>query len=151
MRKTSVPYSAVVDRLGISASTLCAIHCLALPLLISILPAIGLGFFVETPFEGVMIATSITIAAISLGSSWRLHRRWNALMMMTSGALLLIFNFLGHESHAPVIETLHPWIAGLAGLMIASAHWINLRICRSCTACDVPLSLAGPKNGQPGR
>ncbi|MEO6048717.1 MAG: MerC domain-containing protein [Candidatus Kapaibacterium sp.] len=125
-----------LDRLGVSASTLCAIHCVAMPLLLSTLPAIGLGFLAHGTFELVMIAVSITIAAISLGGSYKLHRRLNALMMMASGGMLLVFNFFGHESHAPLIETLHPYIAGFAGLMIASAHWINMRLCTSCERCE---------------
>ncbi len=125
-----------LDRLGLSASTLCAIHCLTLPLLLSVVPAVGLGFLVDSAFESGMIAATIVIALASLGSSWRLHRRWNALMIMTSGALLLLFNFYGHESHTPLIEELHPWIAGLGGLLIASAHWINIRLCRACLQCN---------------
>jgi len=58
------------------------------------------------------------------------------LMIMTSGAMLLIFNFFGHESHSPLIETLHPYLAALGGIMIASAHWINMRLCKSCEVCE---------------
>jgi hypothetical protein len=33
-----------LDRIGMTASTACAIHCAAVPLLITSLPLIGLGF-----------------------------------------------------------------------------------------------------------
>ncbi len=107
-----------------------------MPFVISILPAIGLGFLGGHLFELIMIGTSISIAAISLGSSYRVHRRLNPLMMMVSGALLLVFNFVGHESHTELAETLHPYLAAFAGLMIASAHWLNMRLCKQCDACD---------------
>jgi hypothetical protein len=135
MKTVNSKYQPLLDRLGVSASTLCAIHCAAMPFLLSILPAIGLGFLANTAFEIAMIATSIAIGTISLGSSYRLHRRLNALMMMASGGMLLIFNFFGHESHSAMTETLHPYIAAVAGLMIASAHWINMRLCDSCDHC----------------
>ena len=124
------------DRLGVSASTLCAIHCAAMPFAMSVLPALGLGFLGGGAFELAMIAVSILIASFSLGSSYRIHGRLNALMVMTSGAMLLVFNFFGHESHSELVETLHPYIAAFAGLMIASAHWINMRLCKSCEVCE---------------
>lgn len=135
MKSVSSKYQPVLDRLGVSASTLCAIHCAAMPFLLSILPAIGLGFLANSGFEIGMIATSIIIGAVSLGSSYRLHRKLNALMIMASGSMLLLFNFFGHESHSHLTETLHPYIAAAAGLMIASAHWINMRLCDSCDRC----------------
>lgn len=128
-------YERVLDRLGVSASTLCAIHCAAVPFLVSVLPAIGLGFLGGHTFELVMIATSIGIATFSLGSSYRVHRRLNPLMMMASGALLMVSNFVGHESHSPLVEDLHPYIAAFAGLMIAGAHWLNMRLCKHCEIC----------------
>lgn len=135
MTKQPPRYQRWLDRLGMSASTICAVHCLALPFLLSVLPAIGLGFLGGHTFELIMIATSITIAAVSLGRSYTVHGKLNPLMMMISGAVLLVFNFVGHESHTPLVETLHPYIAGFAGLMIASAHWINLRLCKHCEVC----------------
>lgn len=137
MRPPIAPYRPLLDRLGFSASTLCAIHCAATPFLLSILPAIGLGFLANSFFELAMIGVSISIGAISLGSSWRHHRKWNALMMMASGGFLLLFNFFGHDTHSQLVETLHPWIAAFAGLMIASAHWINMRLCKTCHTCEL--------------
>jgi hypothetical protein len=126
----------IFDRLGFSASTLCAIHCAAMPFVVSVLPALGLGFLGGGAFELAMIAVSIIIASFSLGSSYRVHGKLNALMVMTSGGMLLVFNFFGHESHSALVETLHPYIAAFAGLMIASAHWINMRLCKSCEVCE---------------
>lgn len=126
----------IFDRLGFSASTICAIHCAAMPLLLSVLPTLGLGFLAHGTFEIIMIVTSIMIAAITLGSSYRIHRRLNPILMMISGGMILIFNFVGHESHSELIETLHPYIAAFAGLMIASAHWVNMRLCKHCEVCE---------------
>ncbi len=132
----SVRFQRTFDRLGFSASTICAIHCAAMPLLLSILPALGLGFLAEGTFELVMIATSIGIAAISLGTSYRVHRRINPILMMISGGMILVFNFFGHDSHSELMEMLHPYIAAFAGLMIASAHWVNMRLCSNCEVCE---------------
>ena len=135
MRTHSIRFQRAADRIGLSASTICAIHCAAMPLMLSALPTLGLGFLAEGAFELAMIATSIIIAAVSLGSSYRVHRKLNPILMMISGGVILVFNFFGHESHSPLMETLHPYIAAFAGLMIASAHWVNMRLCSSCDVC----------------
>lgn len=125
----------ILDRLGFSASTICAIHCAAMPFLFSVLPVLGLGFLSHGTFELVMILLSALIGAVSLGTSYRLHQRWNPILLMVSGALIMLFNFFGHESHSALAETLHPYLAGFGGLMIATAHRINMKLCDSCEVC----------------
>ena len=44
MSQRRLPLASRFDRLGATASFLCAVHCAALPLVIATLPAIGLGF-----------------------------------------------------------------------------------------------------------
>lgn len=136
MKTLQLRYNYALDRLGLSASTLCAIHCAAMPFLVSVLPALGLGFLGGGTFELAMIGVSISIASLSLGSSYKLHRKLNPLMIMVSGGMLLVFNFFGHESHTELMESLHPYIAAFGGLMIASAHWINMRLCSNCEVCE---------------
>jgi hypothetical protein len=43
--------SARLDSIGITASTLCAIHCAAMPLLFTSLPLLGLGFLANAWVE----------------------------------------------------------------------------------------------------
>lgn len=142
---SSFRYQRAFDRLGFSASTICAIHCALLPLLLSVLPTLGLGFLAHGAFEIIMISTSIVIAAVSLGGSYRIHRKLNPILMMISGGIILVFNFFGHESHAEIIEPLHPYIAAFAGLMIAGAHWVNMRLCSNCNACVHDHAKAEPQ------
>jgi hypothetical protein len=127
----------MLDRLGISASFLCAIHCAAVPLVLTILPLAGAHVLLDGSFELVMIVISATVGIVSLGSSYRVHRRLNPLLMMSAGATILIANFMGHDGHSHAAETLHPYIAVVAGLMIATAHRINMRLCASCETCEV--------------
>jgi hypothetical protein len=48
--------SKTVDQLGITASLACAIHCAALPFLITTLPLLGLDFLANKWIEIVMIS-----------------------------------------------------------------------------------------------
>lgn len=127
----------LLDRIGMSASLLCAIHCAAMPLAITLLPLLGAHILFDGTVELVMIAISATVGVASLGSSYRVHRRLNPLLMMTAGATILIANFFGHETHSALTETLHPYVAAAAGLMIAFAHRINMKFCSSCERCEI--------------
>ena len=89
----------------------------------------------ETPARRTRVPLAEFAAALSLGSSYKVHRRLNPILMMISGGVILLFNFFGHESHSDLMESLHPYIAAFAGLMIASAHWVNMRLCSSCEVC----------------
>jgi hypothetical protein len=126
----------MLDRIGISASLLCAIHCAALPLALAVLPLAGAHILLGGTIELVMIGVSAVVGVASLGSSYRVHGRLNPLLIMAAGATILVANFVGHDSHSELAEALHPYIAAVAGLMIATAHRINMRLCASCETCE---------------
>ena len=126
----------LLDRLGISASLLCAVHCAILPLAMTVLPLLGVGFLAHGGFEVAMVALSVVIGVLSLGRSYRIHRRLNPIFMMIAGAVILGFNLLGHSSHNETLEALHPFIALLGGIMIISAHRVNMKLCSSCARCE---------------
>ncbi|HEY8783887.1 MAG TPA: MerC domain-containing protein [Mucilaginibacter sp.] len=50
-----------LDRIGMTAFTLCAIHCAIVPLLITSLPLLGLGFLANPWFEWGMIIFALFI------------------------------------------------------------------------------------------
>jgi hypothetical protein len=61
-RSSAIPWDAI----GFSASTLCAIHCAATPLLLTALTLAGLGFLAHPAIEAAMIGLSLFIGATSL-------------------------------------------------------------------------------------
>lgn len=134
----------LLDRLGISASVLCAVHCAIVPLAITVLPLLGVGFLAHGAFEVSMIALSVAIGVLSMGRSYRIHRQLNPIFMMIAGAMILLFNLLGHSTHDETLEMLHPFIALLGGIMIISAHRINMKLCSSCTRCEHEQSCESP-------
>lgn len=111
-----------LDRIGMTASTLCAIHCAVIPFVISVLPLWGLSFLAEEWMEVSMIGLTLTIGIWSLGLSWRKHRKVAAIAIFLSGFL---FISLGHVfGHG---RTEHLFLP-LGGLIIALSHFINWRI-----------------------
>lgn len=111
------------DRIGAAASFLCALHCAALPFVLALLPLIGLEFLADHRFERGFVIFACVLALISLFSGYRRHRRVLPLRLAFPGlALLLIGVTLGERS-----IYLHSALVTCGGLLVASAHFINLR------------------------
>ena len=51
----------LLDKLGIWASSLCALHCLLLPILIPLVPFVSASFFAQDWFERSILSLSMMI------------------------------------------------------------------------------------------
>ncbi len=79
-----------------------------------------------------MVTGAIGIAAFSLGPSyWRRHRRKRCLGLFAGGAVLLALAKMG-----PVSESVEPLTVISGAALIATAHLVNLRLCRQCANCE---------------
>lgn len=122
----------VLDRVGMTASFLCAIHCAAMPLLVGLLPLIGLGLLAEEGAEWTLVGFSIALGLFSLLPGYfRKHRRSNALIVFTAGVALILTGRIFCEENSGL--ELPAVVAG--ALFIAAAHLINRKLCRSCPLC----------------
>lgn len=111
-----------LDRIGMTASTFCAIHCAVIPFAISVLPLWGLSFLAEEWMEIGMILLSLFIGIWSFGLSWLKHRRIAALLIFVCGfSLILLAHMFEHGSTAHLLLP-------LGGLTIASAHYVNWKL-----------------------
>lgn len=115
-----------LDKIGITASVLCAIHCAFLPVFITILPLLGNGFLVKGWVEDLMILFSILIAVASLGSSYKIHRKRLPLVLLLVGLMLIA------STHLFLPENLEPFILPFGGCTIAAAHYFNWRFAGKC-------------------
>jgi hypothetical protein len=116
-----------LDSVGMTASALCAIHCAVVPIVLTALPLIGLGFLANPWIEWFMISSSLLIAGYSIGSSYFYnHRRFLPLILMTIGCTFVI---CGHTLNKEWIESI---IVPVGGLTIAAAHFVNIKCLGSC-------------------
>ncbi|TCO19843.1 MerC mercury resistance protein [Pedobacter psychrotolerans] len=117
-----------LDKIGITASTACAIHCALLPFVLTLLPFLGLEFLAHPAIEISMILLSLIIGAWSLSKSYRkIHHQILPIIILILGFALI---FIGHFSG---IEILEPIFIPAGGLAIACAHFWNIRLSKSCT------------------
>jgi hypothetical protein len=121
--------ASAVDRVGATASFLCAVHCAVLPFVLALLPALGLSFLADHGFERGFVAFASVLACWSIGSSYRRHRRSQALWLLLPGlALLWSGAFIVGEHYGLGI---HAVLVAMGGMLLAGAHLTNLRFARA--------------------
>lgn len=121
-------WSSLADRVGATASFLCAIHCAALPFVLALLPVLGLGFLADHAFERGFVMFASSLALFSLISGYRHHHRPLALLLALPGLVLLIVGVTFAEKYS---IGLHSVMVTCGGLLVAAGHFVNLRTHRA--------------------
>ena len=136
------------DRIGMTLSMACAIHCLAMPLLLPLIPLLAGSFWVGETTELVIVIITLLIAVPTLLRGYLKHRKLTVPAMLALGLLLLALRpgafHYGHAHghwHGHQEELLHFVFAALAGFSLAIGHWVNLKLCKSCPSCKEEDSI----------
>ena len=116
-----------LDKLGVGGSLVAAACCLGLPAVLSIMGALGLGFFIH---DAILLPLLVAFLAMTMTGLWfgyRVHRRIGALVLAgISAVLLFVFIFV----YAPIAYT------AVGGLVAASV--LNVVLRRRCVpSCEV--------------
>ena len=122
-----------LDRAGMTASFLCAIHCALMPLVVTLLPLLGLTFLASEPIEWALLASSATLGTLSLCMGFREHRSRRVFAILGVALALLVVGRIGH-SHGAQLWNVLLLVAG--GLTMMGAHIFNHTLCRSCRRCS---------------
>lgn len=131
MKIAGISMGGQYDGLGMAASSLCIAHCILMPLVIGLLPAVGLGFLAGERAHQYLLLSILLLAALSFSQGYQVHRRKHVLGLMAAGLGLLSFAVF---AEGLLSET---WLAGVTvvgGLAMVSAHWQNRSFCKSCIA-----------------
>lgn len=124
------------DRLGMTLSMACAVHCLVMPVLIPLLPLLASSFLTGETTESVILTATLLIAAPTLFRGYLKHRKFRVPAIFLLGLLFLALRpGAFHHDHVHEGEVWHFVLAALAGLSLAIGHWLNLRLCKSCPSC----------------
>jgi hypothetical protein len=120
--------SAWPDSFGSLGALACAIHCAAMPLLLGLLPVLGLGFLASAGFERSFLVFATVLGLGSLWTGYRRHRVALAFALLVPGLLAIcaaVWIPAIHESAAA-----HAIMMTAGGLLIAVAHRTNLSLSR---------------------
>jgi hypothetical protein len=114
--------------MAIAGSALCALHCLATPLLIVLVPAVASTFFAEETFHRWMLLYVVPTSALALWLGCRRHGNRSVLLLGLAGVTIIAAAaFWGHDLVGASGERAATVVSGL---IIATGHWRNYRLCR---------------------
>lgn len=128
-RSPNEPKEAWLDRLGVTASVGCAIHCFLIGVFFLLFPGIfeatnhfGHFHFLETDWVHLAMAALVfPVALYSIGRGYRLHKHKSTLIFGSIGLALIAGGLLAHPHPMETLLTM------LGGLSLALAHFLNLR------------------------
>jgi len=127
-------YRVLLDRLGATGSLLCAAHCALLPLLIALLPSVGVASWLSQDAEEWFVIFASMVGLFSVVWGYRKHREVRALGLLLPGVAALWFGVLYPPLHASVVP--HALVMTLGGTLVALAHMANLRLTHLAAAAD---------------
>jgi MerC mercury resistance protein len=132
---------SVADRIGATASFLCAIHCAALPFVLALLPFVGLEFLADHRFERGFVLFACMLALLALIRGYRRHQGPLPLLLAAPGLLLLLLGVTVAEGYSII---LHSVLVTCGGLLVASAHFVNLHSDRRFSHAHAHAHVHGP-------
>ncbi|MDP5208505.1 MerC domain-containing protein [Microbulbifer sp. 2205BS26-8] len=126
----------VTDRTAIGISLMCAIHCLALPLVFALLPAVAALNLGSEAFHTWLVAAVLPTSIFALTLGCRQHKRYELLALGSIGLTLLVTAVvLGEETIGEMGEKV---LTVIGTGLVAIGHIWNVRLCQTKTACPCP-------------
>jgi hypothetical protein len=123
------------DKISIGVSTLCAVQCALMPILLVVYPNFFWASVDEHLFHLLLIWLVLPTSALAGFLGCSKHKDVTVLLGIVLGLSTLVFTAIfGHHYFGEFGEKLAT-IA--AALVLAMAHWRNYKLCRKndCTVC----------------
>jgi len=119
----------LADLTGLVLSFTCLIHCLALPLLLLIAPALSRWIALPEGVHAAILLLALPAAAIAMRDGWRRHRRLVPTLLALSGLGLLALGLSAHEGWVATAdpEAADRLLTSVGALTLAAAHLVNWR------------------------
>ena len=111
-----------LDLLGFSASFLCALHCLVMPLVLSLGLAGGMSWLESAWVEWSFILSTLVLASWSLFGSLSKHRNYKPLIIAGLGFVLIVV------LHHVFEDSIGHYLSAIGGILVAYAHYYNWRL-----------------------
>jgi membrane-bound ClpP family serine protease len=119
--------SGVWDLFGMGAGLVCLVHCLALPLVLAVLPALGF-LHGDHDLTHAFLLGWIALFSTSIFLGYKKHRQRFVLNLMLAGLCFVIAATFHHLFG--VTEAMEVPVITLGNLLLVSSHFMNWRITR---------------------
>lgn len=132
MRITSRQY--LLDKTGMWTSALCAIHCMAVPALVSMSAFSHWTFLQNEHLESAALAIGAVLAISSLLPTYiKHHKNLLPIVVLLAGFILLALSRF-------VVNVSESIMTSSGAMLVASAHFLNYRFCKKCHPVIPPMS-----------
>jgi hypothetical protein len=122
--------TARLDLVGTCVSLVCAVHCLTVPFLVTVLPLAGAGVLLGGSLEILFIVASVALATGSLCWGFRRHRRWRVFIVLGAAlTMIAVGRFLASGPY----ELLCVFTGAV---VLAAGHLLNRYLCLTCMVCQ---------------
>lgn len=117
------------DRVGIVMSTVCIVHCLAMPLIAVLLP---LAAALEGQTHAALAAGVVLAAMAAFVPGYRSHGKVWIVTLAAAGASAIISPLVFEALEAEVLEQA---LIVPGAIVLIAAHAANVYFCRVCPTC----------------
>ncbi len=115
------------DKAAIGLSLLCTLHCLALPVVLTLLPSIAALHLADEQFHLWLLFAVVPLSFFALMAGFKRHRSYRLLVLGATGiTLMLLAVILGHDFG----ETWEKGLTLAGAMLLAFGHLSNYRLCR---------------------
>jgi hypothetical protein len=120
------------DLAGVTASTICLIHCLLTPVVISLFPNIIPYLPGDASFHRLLAVGILLFGLVGFLPGYLVHRRKSLLALIAAGiALILVVAWSGESLH----QGLELFLSVSGSVFLVVAHLLNRSFCRGCRSC----------------
>lgn len=116
------------DKIAISLSVLCAVHCFATPMLIVLIPAFASLPLGSESLHFWMVVGVLPISLFSLTLGCKKHRKFHVASIGLIGLALMVIAVAGEAIGFG--EVMEKALTLSGALLIALAHFWNYRLCQ---------------------
>lgn len=137
------------DGFGVAASMVCILHCLFLPILLGLLPALSLNFLSHNPSVHLVLFLIMMILAIgAFLIRYPIHKKWTPAVLLLLGLVVVGYGQISlyehHNQYPPGVmmcssvtqsygstsvffrqTPFSTWITVLGGLILILGHYYN--------------------------
>ncbi len=117
-----------LEKMGFGLTIICAVHCLAMPFLITLLPFMGQQFQAIHQFEIYIILTSFVLAFVLLYKDFRRHKNETPLKLVALSLLIKSIEWFGN------LEKYETYFSLIMAILIIIAYYLNWQHKKQC-AC----------------
>ena len=132
----------LLDRLGMAASAVCAVHCVLTGFALGLLSVAGFGFLGNPIVDIGFLATAALVGGFAVWHGLKRHKNWIPAAVFVLGLSAIVFGHfvLADHGHSGAVHEHGPLpsvFSAIGGLCLVGFHILNLRLrphcdCKGC-------------------